>query len=199
MRFLTLIMILTMGISSVSIAQNKKSEKSWSNDALHSQLAFQVKHMGISKTYGQFDKFTITVKSDNQNLLTSHVVVDVEVASINTSVEMRDNHLRTADFFDAEKFPRMSFNSTKFEELGNGKYKMYGVLKIKEIEKPIVLEVVHNGSYVDDKTGNTIAGFEVTGIINRLDFGVGDAFPSAVISNEILIMANMEFISARNK
>lgn len=195
MRILSFIMVLALSLP--TFAQYKESKQTWNNDPAHSQLAFQVKHMGISKIYGQFDDYNVVVNSIKEDLSSLDIKVEAKVTSINTSIEMRDNHLRSADFFDVEKYPTLSFVSTKVVPNGKDKAKLYGNLTIKEVTKPVVLDIIHHGSYTDEKSGNRIAGFEISGTIKRLDFGVGSDFPTAVVGDDITIISNMEFISKK--
>lgn len=195
MRILSFILVLALSLP--TFAQSKESKQTWNNDPAHSQLAFQVKHMGISKIYGQFDDYNVVVNSIKEDLSSLDIKVEAKVTSINTSIEMRDNHLRSADFFDVEKYPTLSFVSTKVVPNGKGKAKLYGNLTIKEVTKPVVLDIIHHGSYTDEKSGNRIAGFEISGTIKRLDFGVGSDFPTAVVGDDITIISNMEFISKK--
>lgn len=195
MRILSLIMILTMSLTTVSFAQNTKD--TWANDPGHSQLGFHVMHMGISKIHGQFNDFNVVVKSAKEDLSDLDITVEAKVKSINTSVEMRDNHLRNADFFDVEKFPTLNFVSTSVVPDGENFAKLYGYLTIKGIKKAVELDVIHYGAYTDPQSGNRIAGFQIVGTIKRSDFGVGTGFASSIIGDDIHINGNMEFI--RNK
>lgn len=197
MRILSLVMILSMSLTSVGFAQDKNTKDIWTNDPGHSQLAFHVMHMGISKIHGQFNDFNVVVKSAKEDLSDLDITVEAKTQSINTSVEMRDNHLRSADFFEVEKFPTLNFVSTSVVPNGDNFAKLYGYLTIKGIKKPVELDVIHYGAYTDPQSGNRIAGFQIVGTIKRSDFGVGSGFASTIIGDEIHINANMEFIKSK--
>lgn len=200
MRIVGVIAWLLLSINTVGLAQHREVKKEvWRNDPAHSQLSFSVMHMGISKTYGQFDKFNVNVETNGADLSTLKVTLEAEVKSINTSVEMRDNHLRSADFFEVEEFPTLLFESTLFtpDEKDKKRGKLYGELTIKGIKKAVELDVIYFGAYDDEKTGSRVAGFQITGQLNRKDFGVGSSFLAGVIADEVSINANMEFITKR--
>jgi polyisoprenoid-binding protein YceI len=140
-------------------------------DPTHSAVTFTVQHMGISKVHGRFDKFSGTVDyvpGDMKNWKTEAVI---EVASINTNVEARDKHLRGEDFFDTEKFPVMTFTSTKVGKVKGMKGKLYGNLTLHGVTKPVVLSV-EGGGPATDPWGNERVAATAKTTINRKDFGL---------------------------
>ena len=141
----------------------------WTVDASHSAIGFVVRHLVVAKTRGRFGTFsgTITV---GENPLESKVVASAETASVNTNDETRDNHLRTSDFFEADKYPTLDFVSTSIEPDG-ADYKMHGDLTIKGVTKPVTFDLEFDG-VAADPWGNTKAGFSAETEVNRKDWGL---------------------------
>jgi polyisoprenoid-binding protein YceI len=143
----------------------------WQIDSAHSQIQFSVKHMMISTARGTFDRFTGTVEADEQNPTAAKVNVQIEAASINTRDEKRDGHLRSPDFFNAAEYPYLTFTSTRVERLDETTGKLYGELTIRDVTRPVVLDVEYAGM-AKSPWGTTSAGFSATTKINRKDFGL---------------------------
>ncbi len=138
----------------------------WSIDQAHSEIAFKVKHMMISTLTGHFEDFTASVESSEDNFKNAKFEFEAKIDSINTKNNDRDNHLKSVDFFDSAAFPTMKFTSTSFDG-----ETLVGELTIKGETKTITLDVDFNGVAVDPY-GQTKAGFEIKGEINRKDFGL---------------------------
>jgi polyisoprenoid-binding protein YceI len=146
------------------------STTTWALDAAHSEIQFKVKHMMISTVTGSFGKFDVKVETTGDDFSTADISFTAETTSVNTGSEQRDGHLRGADFFDAEKFPVMSFKATSFKPTGsNGDYQLIGDLTIKHVTKPVNFDVEFGG-IGKDPWGNTKAGFTLSGKINRKDW-----------------------------
>jgi polyisoprenoid-binding protein YceI len=141
-------------------------------DPTHTSANFTVRHMMVTNVRGGFDNITGTLQFDAANPAASSVDVTINVASINTGVVDRDNHLRSADFFEVEKYPNISFKSTKVEPAGENRAKVTGDLTIRDVTKSVVLDVEFLGQYASP-FGDTRAGFEASTSINREDFGLG--------------------------
>lgn len=140
-------------------------------DASHSNIGFEVKHMMVSKVKGNFDAYTAEVEAaDLTDLTTANIAFSFDVASINTRSEDRDNHLKSADFFDVEKFPNITFKSTKIEKDGED-YEVTGDLTIKDVTKPVTFEVEFGGKGTNP-WGVEVYGFEAEAKINREEFGL---------------------------
>lgn len=165
----------------------------WTNDPQHSRLGFVVKHLMISEIDGRFSDFSAKVITSKPDYSDAKITLTAKVASINTDVTPRDNHLRSADFFDAEKYPTLTFKSTKLVKLSSKKGYIYGNLTFHGITKPIRLNVVFFGKVINPMNKHTTAGFQVTGMVKRSDYDLGPKFPEAMISNEVRIVANIEF------
>lgn len=143
----------------------------WNVDQVHSSIGFEVRHMMVSKVRGTFDSYTAEVEADDlTDLTTATVKFTFDVASINTRDEERDNHLKSADFFDVEKYPTITFQSTNITKDGDD-YKVTGDLTIKDVTKPVTFEVEFNGKGTNP-WGVEVYGFEAEAKINREDFGL---------------------------
>lgn len=140
-------------------------------DAAHSRIGFVARHAMVAKVRGQFTDLTGTAHLDASDPSKSTAQVTIQVQSIDTNNEQRDQHLRTNDFFDAPTYPEITFASTKVEATGNETYRMSGDLTIKGVTKPIVIDWEATGTAIDPYN-NVRAGFEGKAIINRTDFGV---------------------------
>ncbi len=139
-------------------------------DAEHTAVTFKIRHL-ISYTQGSFNEFSGSFDYDPAKPEASKVTATVKAASIDTNVEPRDKHLRSADFFDVEKFPTLEFKSTKFESISPEKAKLEGLLTIHGVEKPVVFDVDVHG-VAKDAWGNVRSAFTATTEINRKDFGL---------------------------
>lgn len=141
-------------------------------DPAHSTASFSIKHMMIAKVHGGFEKMTGALEYDAANPAASSVEVSIEASSINTREAQRDNHLRSADFFDVEKFPTITFKSTKIEKNGEGELKVTGDLTIHGVTQPVTLDVEGPSAEMKDPWGNTKIGASGTTKIKRKDFGL---------------------------
>jgi polyisoprenoid-binding protein YceI len=143
----------------------------WNIDPSHSGVHFTVRHMVISKVRGAFERWQGTVDFDEQNPSASKVAVSIDAASIATREEKRDAHLRSPDFLDVEKYPQLTFASTKVEKLDGGDYRVSGDLTLHGVTKPVVLEAEFLGGG-KDPWGNERIGFAARTTINRKEFGL---------------------------
>ena len=172
----------------------------WNIDPAHSHVGFTVKHLVISKVAGEFRDFAGTVTFDGQDVSKGAVDVTIQMASINTANDKRDEHLRGADFFDAAKFPTMTFKSKKIIKGAADKFTMIGGLTMKGVTKEDTLDCTFNGVIIDP-WGNTRAGFSASTVINRQDYGVAWsnklADGSLVVGNDITITLEIETIKAK--
>ena len=169
------------------------SQTTWTNDPAHSRLGFVVKHLTVSEIDGRFADFSVKVTTSKADYSDAQIEVTAKVASIDTDIEARDNHLRSADFFDVEKYPTLTFKSTLLKKTGKNKGKLHGNLTFHGITKPVVLDVQYFGSVINSMNNADTAGFQIVGEIKRSDFDLGSNYPEALISNKIKIIANAEF------
>jgi polyisoprenoid-binding protein YceI len=167
-------------------------------DKIHSSISFQVKHMMVSKVKGEFNEFDIEVEGDVNQLEASKVKVTIPASSIDTKNEDRDNHLRSADFFDAEKYPNITFISDSVKKVSDHEYEVTGKLTIKDVTKTETFKVEFNGQSKHPMTGDIIAGFDVEGQINREDYGLtwNAALETGgfLIGKEVKLFGSFEFV-----
>lgn len=191
MKKIALLVVATL-FSVASFAQTK-----WNVDAMHSSLNFAVKHSGISFVDGRFDKYEGSFTGNAEDLSKGTFNFTVDINSINTAVEMRDNHLKSADFFDAAKYSSMTFESKSITKKGANNYELKGNLTIKGITKPVTFKLVYGGLLKDDGQGNTKLGFQATTTINRFDFGINYDPTSQGIGKDVNINVNLQFVQAK--
>ena len=185
-----LLFLVALSISAASFAQTK-----WTVDPMHSFVTFSVKHMGISFVDGSFKKFDGTVVASNADLTDARINFTVDVASISTDVEQRNNHLKSDDFFNAEKYPKMTFESTGFKKVSESNYELSGKLTIRDVTKDVKFDVVYGGTA--QQQGKTKAGFSATTSINRLDYNIKFDPTGAGVAKDVKINLNLEFFKAQ--
>ncbi|WP_133575667.1 YceI family protein [Pedobacter metabolipauper] len=183
--------LVAVSISAASFAQTK-----WTVDPMHSFVNFSVKHMGISFVDGSFKKFDGTVTAAKPDLTDAAISFTVDVNSISTSVEPRDKHLKTDDFFNAEAYPTMKFESTSFKKLKGDTYELNGKLTIRDVTKDVKFSVVFGGT-AKDQQGNSKAGFAATTTINRLDYNIKYDPTGMGVAKDVKITLNLEFAQAK--
>lgn len=143
----------------------------WQIDPLHSEIQFKVKHLVISTVTGTFKKFEGKAVTEGDDFTNARVSVSMDVMSIDTNQPQRDAHLHGSDFFSADLYPTITFESTAFEKTSGNDYRMRGNLTMRGVTKPIELKVEYGGSE-KDRQGTVKHGFEVTGTVNRKEFGM---------------------------
>ena len=175
--------------------KNMSNQGKWILDPMHSEVQFKVKHLVISTVTGTFKVVEGSLNTTTEDFSAADVEFSIDVNSIDTNQTDRDNHLKSADFFNAEEFPAIKFKSTSFTKAGDD-YNLEGNLTIKDITKPVSL-AVEFGGIATDFYGNVKAGFEVTGKINRKEFGlVWDGITEAgsiVVGEDIKLAINVQF------
>ena len=186
---------ILFSILAMSLSLAVSAQQSWSNDPMHSRLGFVVKHLTISEINGQFSDFSVKVKAGKADFSDMKVNLTAKTASISTGIEMRDNHLKTADFFDVEKYPELTFESTSMKKISNKKFQLTGNLSIHGVTKPVTLNVLYYGTVVNPMSKKNTFGFHITGALKRSDFGIGPKFPEQVVSDVIRIVADAEFLN----
>ena len=165
----------------------------WTNDDPHSQLGFTVTHLGISDVSGTFNDFDVTVKSVKPDFSDASFELTAKTASIDTRVEARNNHLKSADFFDVAKFETLTFKSTGLTKIDSNKFNLNGNLTLHGITKPVTMELLYKGTVENPMSKKETAGFKLTGVIKRSEFKIGNGFPEPMISDEVRIHADGEF------
>lgn len=163
----------------------------WTLDSAHARLGFTATHMLVSDVDGMFKKFDVKLTTEKKDFSDAQVTMTAVVASIDTDNEKRDADLKSPSYFNALKYPLITFESRSFIKVDDSNYRVTGDMTIHGITKTVVLNALCKmGTNPNNK--NEIAGFKVTGTLKRLDFGVGESTPAAIISNEIALLSNVE-------
>jgi polyisoprenoid-binding protein YceI len=198
-RFFVSIVTIAIALSLPLMA----SAATWTIDPEHSNVGFKIKHLMVSNVKGSFDKFTGTVDLNDKDITKSSVEVSIDTASINTNVQKRDAHLRSADFFDVAKYPAMTFKSKKVAKAGKDKLKVTGDLTLHGVTKEVVLNVDGPTKESKDPYGNIRKGASATTTINRKDFGLtwNKALETGgvVVGEEVNITIEIEMIKVSDK
>lgn len=204
-------LVLGAGIISRAAGPQEKAAKvayapvpagDYNIDPAHSIIGFSIRHLEIAWVEGRFKDFKGTIHFDERDVTRSSVEFSAKVASIDTGVEPRDKHLRTADFFDAEKFPEMTFKSTRVERKGKDAFVLHGDLALKGVTKQVALPFTLTGA-IKDPWGNTRFGVEAHTKINRRDFQInyGNALAAGGfdVGNEVTINLHLEALQPAAK
>jgi polyisoprenoid-binding protein YceI len=169
----------------------------WIIDTQHSDVHFKTRYLLISSVTGEFRRFQGTVETDGDDVANARITFSADTASIDTNNEKRDAHLREEDFFNVAKFPAMSFESTSFYHTAPEEFTLIGNLTIKSGTKPVTLKVTNGGRSVDQQ-GKERMGFEITGKINRYEFGLVWSLLSEagaiILHEEVHIHANIQIV-----
>jgi polyisoprenoid-binding protein YceI len=190
LRPIAFVALAALTFSMTAVAQSNV----WQLDPAHSSAQFAVRHMGISTVRGTFTKLSGSAHYDPADAKNDSVDVTIEPASVDTRVEMRDNDLRSDHFFDVQKYPTMTFRSTKVESAGTDKLKITGDLTIRGVTKPVTLAVEGPSKPVDDGHGHLHMGVSASGTLNRTDFGMTGY--QGVVGNEIQLTIDAEVVQA---
>lgn len=185
---------ITLIFSILLISLSGFAQNTWKADPYHSKLGFTVTHLGIADVPGHFGEFDVTITASKEDFSDAVVEMTANTNTIDTRVEQRNNHLKSPDFFDVEKFPTMSFKSTSIKKAGKNKYNLSGNLTLHGVTKPVTVTMLYRGTTANpNANGAPVAGIQITGTIKRSDFSVGDGFPAPMISDEVVIKADGEF------
>lgn len=184
----TVFVLITFTIATATFAQT------WSLDKAHAKLGFSVTHLLVSNVDGSFKSFDAKITSSKDDFSDAIIELTADINSIDTDNEQRDGHLKSPDFFDVAKYESLNFKSRNFKKIADKKYRLYGDLTLHGITKPVELDVTLGGTAVHPYSKKTIAGFKITGALKRSDFGIGASTPGAVVSDEVIINTNAEFI-----
>jgi polyisoprenoid-binding protein YceI len=182
---------LTLLTVAVVLAAVPAFAQTWQIDTAHSRAQFTVRHLGIANIRGDFGAVTGTVEYDGKDVTKARVKAVVDVNSITTRVAPRDEHLKTADFFDAARHPTMTFVSTSITPAGAGKYKMTGDLTLRGVTKQVTFDLDAPAGPIKDHQGTVKIGAAASGMINRKDFGVNY---HQVLDNGVLGVADNVYI-----
>lgn len=170
----------------------------WKLDTAHSEVKFKVKHLVVSTVSGSFDSFAATVESSKPDFSDAVITFEADVNSISTKQEQRDGHLKSPDFFDAANHPKITFASKALKPVSGDDYELTGDLTIRGTTKPVKLNVTYNGTVKGFGGSHDVAAFEVSGKINRQDYGLKwSALTESggiVVSDEVKIEVFAEFV-----
>jgi len=169
-------------------------QSTWEADKAHSKLGFVITHLMVSDVEGSFKNFSAKVSGSKDDFSDAVVELTADVASVNTDNDQRDAHLKGADFFDAAKYPTLTFKSTSVKKASGNKYKVAGNLSFHGVTKPVTLDATLRGVTVNPMSKKSVAGFKVSGTIKRSDFNFGSKYPNAMLSDEVTLNANTEFV-----
>jgi polyisoprenoid-binding protein YceI len=173
-----------------------RAQNTWTVDKAHSKIGFIVTHLIIAEVEGNFKEYSGSIVSAKPDFTDAKIDFTVDVASIFTDNEMRDNHLRSDDFFNAAKYPVMKFKSVSFKKISDNKYQLDGDLTIRDITKRVKFDVTYGGT-VKDPMGNSKAGFKATTTINRFDYNLKwnalTEAGGAVVGSDVQIIVRLEF------
>lgn len=169
------------------------AQKTLVSDAAHSRIQFVVTHLGINDITGNFNTADLTIKTDDANFVNSNLTFTADVNSIDTHVEARDNHLKSADFFDAANQPKIVFVSTSMAKAKlKNYYKLTGDLTLHGVTKSVTITLVYRGSTINPMSKAKTYSYQVLGTIKRSDFKVGPNFPEAMLSDLVRIKGDFE-------
>lgn len=168
------------------------AQKTLVSDPMHSRIQFSVIHLTINDIIGNFETANLTIEADEKSFVNSKINFEFDVNTINTHVEPRDNHLRSADFFDVATYPKATFVSTSLKKQKKNYYELNGNLTMHGVTKPVKLTLVYRGSTVNAMNKKTTHGYQVYGTLKRSAFNVGPNFPEAMISDNVRIKGDFE-------
>jgi len=183
---------LTIAASVMLLSFKALEPSTWSLDKGHAKLGFSISHMMISEVEGNFKNFDATINATKEDFSDAVVTMTADVNSINTDNEKRDGHLKSPDFFDAAKFPNISFKSTSFKKVDATNYKVTGDLTMHGVTKAVELNAMAKTG-MNPMSKKMVGGFKITGKIKRADFNLGASMPAAMLGEEVEILANAEF------
>ncbi len=190
-RYLLAGLLALTVVCGASGARPARAAETFAVDPVHSSIVFSIGHAGVGMVFGRFNEFTGAVSIDQDNPADSSVQYTVSAASIDTAVADRDTHLRSADFFDAEQFPEITFTSTNVEQLTETTYQVTGDLTLRGVTKSVTAEVAFNGIVADERRGE-VAGFSTTLAIKRSDFGM--TFGIGGIADDVTLYITAEAV-----
>jgi len=186
-------LVFVLALVSCALYSFTLTTSTWTLDKAHSKLGFSISHLTVSEIEGSFKMTEATITSSKEDFSDASVYMVADVNTVNTDNADRDAHLKQPDFFDAAKYPTIVFKSTSFTKADEKTYKVKGDLTMHGVTKPVELDAIAKiGTHPMNK--KTIAGFKITGVINRSDFGIAASTPAAMLGDEVSIVANAEFV-----
>lgn len=176
------------------------AQTKWNADVVHSSVKFTVEHLVISEVEGSFKTFSGTMTSDKPDFQGAAIDFTVDVNSISTDNDVRDKHLKSDDFFNVQKYPKMTFIGTSFKKVAGNKYTLTGNLTMRDVAKSVKFDVTYGGT-AKDSYGNTKAGFKASSVLNRFDYGLKwnnlTEAGGLTVGKDITINLRLEFAQAK--
>lgn len=187
----------SLASAAVAILSSQAFASTWESDPAHTVSSFSAKHFMVTTVRGEFGKTVATLELDEKDITKSRVEATIDVTTINTRNEKRDAHLKSPDFFDAAKFPTLTFKSTRVEKVSDTRLKVTGDLTMRDVTKPVTLDVEVAPEVQEPWGKTTVRSFSATGSLNRMDWGVKWQTPMAnngvVVSEEVKLFIDAEF------
>lgn len=188
-------LFLLIAVASTALFAFKSvAPSTWEADTAHSKLGFVITHLLITDVEGSFKNFQSKVTSSKPDFSDAVVELSADANSVSTDNDQRDAHIKGEDFLDVAKFSKLTFKSTSVKKVSGNKYKVNGNLTLHGVTKPVTLDAVLRGVTTNPMSKKPTAGFKVTGTIKRSDFNLGSKFPNAMLSDEVTLNANTEFV-----
>ena len=185
------LLILVLTLSSIYLV--RAQESIWKIDMTHSKMTFTVTHLSLSEVDGVFKDFSATITSSKEDFSDAVFEGSADLTNVTTNNERRDAHLQREDMFNTQEYPTLTFKSTGIKKTGENTFKLTGNLSIKGITKEVVLDLKLVGTGAHPRSKKEMAGFKVTGTINRTDFGVGN-MPSMMVSEDVELVLSGQFV-----
>jgi polyisoprenoid-binding protein YceI len=189
-----LYIIAALNIILVLFSFKSVAPATWTVDKMHARVGFTITHNMTSDVEGSFKSFDATVTTTSEDFAGATFNFTADAASINTDNDYRDKNVRSADFLDVERFPKLIFKSTSVIKKSPFTYKIMGELTLYGVTKPVVLDALVRIPPAAVGLTKTVVGFKICGVINRSDFGIGGTFANIMLGDEITINANGEFV-----
>lgn len=169
------------------------AQDTWKVDKAHSQLKFTITHLAVSDVEGVFKDFDVTIVTNKADFSDAKFSLVAQTASVNTDNEKRDADLKSANFFEVNKYATMTFTTTSITKAAVNRYKLKGNLTLHGVTKPVTMDLWYRGTIINPMSKAADAGFQLTGELKRSDFGFGSKYSSPILSDEVQIKANGEF------
>jgi polyisoprenoid-binding protein YceI len=183
--------LMALALASATLASASAQTSTWTIDPAHSSINFEIRHMGVSNVHGSIGGVKGTVLYDEKDITKSSVQATGDTTTVATGVEARDKHLKSADFFDIEKFPNLTFKSTSLSNAG-GQLKLTGDLTLNGVTKSVTLDVDGPATPQTGKDGKTRSGFSASGKLKRTDFNFGPKFGNAIVGDDVKFSIDIE-------
>lgn len=184
------VLFIALSFSVAASAQTK-----WTTDPMHTFLNFSIKHLGVSFVNGKMDQFDGKLDMKGEDIATAKFDFTIQVNSVNTGVEMRDNHLKSADFFEVSKYPTIHFVSTQIKKVKGNQYQLTGNLTIKDVTKKVTFDLTYGGK-TKDAQGNEVLGFQGKTTIDRMSYNVSYDPTGTMVGKNVDLNVNLEFKKA---